>query len=90
MLLGTDKIKVEEAGRRREAEGCDRGTQSTLFINYFIFSLLSCCCHAETSSCSELGLLFFAACRLLAAVAPLVAEHGLGTQASVVVVHGLG
>ena len=25
MLKGTDKIKVEEVGRRREAEGCDGG-----------------------------------------------------------------
>ena len=25
MLQGTDKIKVEEVGRRKEAEGCDGG-----------------------------------------------------------------
>ena len=42
------------------------------------------------SSCSEQGLLFIVACRLLVAVASLAVEHRLqGTQASVVVAHVL-
>ena len=36
-----------------------------------------CCCTRAFSSCSEWGLLFVAVRRLLIAVAPLVAEHGL-------------
>ena len=35
------------------------------------------CCVRAFSSCSEQGLLFVAVCRLLIAVASLVAEHGL-------------
>ena len=37
---------------------------------------LSCCARAF-SSCGEQGLLFFAVCKLLIAVASLVGEHGL-------------
>ena len=50
-----------------------------LFIYLFIYLAvlgLHCCARAF-SSCSEQGLLFVAACRLLIAVASLVAEHGL-------------
>ena len=36
-----------------------------------------CCCTLAFSSCSEQGLLFVVVCRLLIAVASLVAEHGL-------------
>ena len=49
---------------------------------YFIYLLflpasgLRCCAQAF-SSCGEQGLLFIAVCRLLIAVASLVAEHGL-------------
>ena len=35
------------------------------------------CCARAFSSCGEWGLLFVAVCRLLIAVASLVAEHGL-------------
>ena len=35
------------------------------------------CCARAFSSCDERGLLFDAVCRLLIAVASLVAEHGL-------------
>ena len=35
------------------------------------------CCSQAFSSCGERGLLFIAVHRLLAAVASLVAEHGL-------------
>ena len=41
------------------------------------------------SSCGEQGLLFVAVCGLLTVVASLVAEHGLYSAGSVVVVHGL-
>ena len=58
-----------------------------LYINYtsiFFFKLfiylaaLGLCCHMRAfSSCGEQGLLFVVVCRLLTAVASLVAEHGL-------------
>ena len=35
------------------------------------------CCARAFSSCGERGLLYFAVCGLLTAVASLVAEHGL-------------
>ena len=42
------------------------------------------------SGCGKQGLFLIAVCRLLIAVASLVAEHGLqGTQASVIVARGL-
>ena len=41
------------------------------------------------SSCSQQGLLFTAVLGLHTVVVPLVAEHGAGVQASVVVAHGL-
>ena len=53
------------------------------FKNVFIFIYLSLaalglhCCARAFSSCSELGLLLVVVCRLLTAVASLVAEHGL-------------
>ena len=36
-----------------------------------------CCCAQAFSSCSEWRLLFIVVCRLLIAMASLVAEHGL-------------
>ena len=47
--------------------------------NFFLFlaALGLCCCARAFCSCSEWGLLFIAVCRLLIAVASLVAEHGL-------------
>ena len=36
-----------------------------------------CCCVRAFSSCGKQRLLFVAVCRLLVAVASLVAEHGL-------------
>ena len=36
-----------------------------------------CCCVRTFSSCSEVGVLFIAACELLIAVASLFMEHGL-------------
>ena len=50
-----------------------------LFIYLFIFlaALGLCCCVRAFSSWGELGLLFVVVCRLLIAVASLVAEHGL-------------
>ena len=46
-----------------------------IFIYLFLAALgLGCCAF---SRCSEQGLLFIAMCRLLIAVASLVAEHGL-------------
>ena len=48
------------------------------FINLFILAALGLhCCVQAFSSCSERGLLFVVVCRLLIAVASLVAEHGL-------------
>ena len=49
---------------------------------YFIYLFLAvlglrCCAQAFLSSCGERGLLFVVVCRLLIAVASLVAEHGL-------------
>ena len=46
-------------------------------FNLFLAALGLCCCVQAFSSCVERGLLFVAACRLLIAVASLVAEHGL-------------
>ena len=51
-----------------------------LFLNFiylFLVLLGLCCCVWAFSSCGEWGLLFFAVCGLLIAVASLVAEHGL-------------
>ena len=48
-----------------------------LFIYLFLAALGLHCCAQAFSSCSEQGLLFVAVCRLLIAVASLVAEHGL-------------
>ena len=48
-----------------------------LFIYLFMAVLGLHCCVWAFSSCSEQGLLFFAVCGLLIAVASLVAEHGL-------------
>ena len=47
-----------------------------VFIYLFLAVLGLCCCMQAFSSC-ERGLLFVAVCRLLIAVASLVAEHGL-------------
>ena len=47
-----------------------------IFI-YFSAVLGLYCCTRAFSSCGERGLLFIALCRLLTAVAYLVAEHGL-------------
>ena len=61
-----------------------------IFIYLFLAALgLGCCAF---SRCSEQGLLFIAMCRLLIAVASLVAEHGfqahgLRHTGSVVVAH---
>ena len=47
-------------------------------INLFIYFLAVLGLHCFAfSSCGEQGLLFVAVCRLLSAVASLVAEHGL-------------
>ena len=48
-----------------------------LFIYLFLAALGLRCCAQAFSSCSEQGLLFFAVCVLLIAVASLVVEHGL-------------
>ena len=48
-----------------------------LFIYFFLAVLGLRCCTWAFSSCGEWGLLFVAVCRLLTAVASLVAEHGL-------------
>ena len=50
--------------------------QKNLFI-LFLAVLGLCCCVRAFSSCSKQGLLFVAVPRLLTAVAPFVAEHGL-------------
>ena len=49
------------------------------FIYFYLFlaALGLCCCTWAFSSCGERGLLFCAVCRLLIAVASLVAEHRL-------------
>ena len=46
-------------------------------IYLFLAALGLCFCTRASSSCSERGLLFIVVCRLLLAVASLVAEHGL-------------
>ena len=48
-----------------------------LFIYLFLVALRLCCCVRAFSNCVEWGLLFAVVCRLLIAVASLVAEHGL-------------
>ena len=48
-----------------------------IFIYLFLAVLGLCCCVGAFSSCGEQGLLFIVVCRLLIAVASLVAEHGL-------------
>ena len=48
-----------------------------ILIYLFLAALDLRCCTRAFSICSERGLLFVAACRLLIAVASLVAEHGL-------------
>ena len=48
-----------------------------LFIYLFMSALGLRCCAWAFSSCSGQGLFFVAMCRLLIAVASLVAEHGL-------------
>ena len=60
-----------------------------LFI--FLIALGLSCWARDFSSCGDQGLLFIVKRRLLIVVASLVAylAHALGTQASVVVVHGL-
>ena len=51
------------------------------FLIFFFFSFLAAlgvrCCTWAFSSCSEQGLLFFAVCGLLIAVASLAVEHRL-------------
>ena len=51
------------------------------FLNKFIYLFLAALglrCYVQAfSSCGERGLLFVVVCRLLVAVASLVAEHGL-------------
>ena len=49
----------------------------TLFYLLFLAALGLRCCEQAFSSCGEWGLLFIVVCRLLIAVASLVAEHGL-------------
>ena len=48
-----------------------------IFFFFFLAALGLRCCAWAFSSCGEQGLLFVAVCRLLIAVASLVAEHGL-------------
>ena len=48
-----------------------------IYLFLFLAALGLCCCMRAFSSCGERGLLFVAVCRLLIAVASLVAEHGL-------------
>ena len=47
------------------------------FIYLFLVVLGLRCCVQAFSSCGKGGLLFVVVCRLLTAVASLVAEHGL-------------
>ena len=56
-----------------------KGFKKNLIIFFFFFGcVVSLCCYAQAfSSCGELGLLFVVVCRLLIAVASLVAEHRL-------------
>ena len=55
-----------------------RGYTHTFLKNYLFLAALGLhCCTQVFSSCIEWGLLFFAACGLLTAVASFVAEHGL-------------
>ena len=51
--------------------------KTTQIIYLFMAALGLCCCTWAFSSCGERGLLFVVVCRLLIAVASLVAEHGL-------------
>ena len=61
------------------------------YVIYLIFGCPGPCCWAWAfSGCSEQGLLFIEVCRLLIAMASLVAEHRLwAAQASVVGACGL-
>ena len=59
------------------------GFLKKIFI-YFIYLSLAVlglqCCAQAFSSCGKWGMLFVAVCRLLNAVASLVAEHGLSAR----------
>ena len=64
-------------------------TLKTFLKSYLFFAALGLCCRTAFSSCREQGLLFVAVCRLLLALASLVAEHRLQSADSVVVALGL-
>ena len=49
----------------------------SFFLSLFLAALGLCCCARAFPGCGERGLLFIVVCRLLIAVAFLVAEHGL-------------
>ena len=48
-----------------------------IYLFYFWLHWVFSCCTRAFSSCGERGLLFLVVCRLLIAVASLVAEHRL-------------
>ena len=48
-----------------------------MYLLFFLAALDHLCCMRAFSSYGERGLLFVVVCRLLIAVASLVAEHGL-------------
>ena len=60
-----------------------------VFFVLFLAALGLRCCAQAFSSCGERGLPFIVVHRLLIVVASLVAQHGLYSAGSVVVVHGL-
>ena len=75
-------VTQERARRLRSREGqCRWQALDLFFFNKFIYLFLAAlglhCCAQAFSSCSERGLLFVVVCRLLTAVASLVAEHRL-------------
>ena len=59
------------------------------FFRFLLAVLGLRCCAWAFSSCGEWGLLFVGMHGFLIAATSLIAEHGLGTRASVVLVHGL-
>ena len=69
--------------------GSSPGIVPTSYYYYLDASGL-CCCPRAFSGYTQPGLLLVAACRLLVAVASLVAEHRPRRAGSVPVVHGLG
>ena len=83
--MAKEKINARARSFRKQQQRSEdsqrKETSSFIFIFYLFFFFVAVlvlrCCGQAFSSCGEHELLFTAVGRLLAAVASLVAEHGL-------------